>query len=119
MLSVCEITMKEEQQVQRIKKELLALGPMLPGSLSQQWNVCGTPGCQCKDSRNPVRHGPYYQLSFSVKGKSSTLFVRPDEVPAVQIRIQRYQRFKELVMALTQAYVELARKQRSAGRLEP
>ena len=111
--------MKEEQQVQKIKKELLDLGPMLPGSLSRQWNVCGTPGCKCKDSRNPVRHGPYYQLSFSVKGKSSTLFVRPDEVSAVHIRIQRYQRFKELVMALTQAYVALARKQRSAGRLEP
>jgi hypothetical protein len=95
------------------------LGPMLPGSLSKQWNVCGTPGCKCKDSRNPVRHGPYYQLSFSVKGKSSTLFVRPEEVPAVQIRVQRYRRFKELVMALTQAYVELARKQRLSGRLEP
>jgi hypothetical protein len=111
--------MKEERQVQKIKKELLDLGPMLPGSLSQQWNVCGTPGCKCKDSRNPVRHGPYYQLSFSVKGKSSTLFVRSDEVQAVQIRIQRYRRFKELVMALTQAYVDLAREQRLAGKLEP
>jgi len=34
--------MKEEQQVQRIKKQILELGAMLPGSLSEQWNVCGT-----------------------------------------------------------------------------
>jgi hypothetical protein len=110
--------MKEEQQVQRIKKQLMALGPILPGSLTEQWNVCGSPGCKCKDAQKPVRHGPYYQLSFSVKGKSSTLFVRPEDVPETRRRIQRYRRFKELVMALTQAYVNLARKQKLSGRLE-
>jgi hypothetical protein len=111
--------MKEEQKVQRIKRQLLALKPMLPGSLSEQWNVCGSPGCKCKNPQRPVRHGPYYQLSFSVKGKSSTLFIRPEDVPEARRRIQRYQRFKKLVMALTQAYVDLARKQKLSGRLEP
>jgi hypothetical protein len=110
--------MKEEQQVQRIKKQILELGAMLPGSLSEQWNVCGTLGCKCKDPQKPIRHGPYYQLSFSVKGRSSTLFVRPEEVPEARRRIRRYQRFKELVMALTQAYVDLARKQKLSGRSE-
>jgi hypothetical protein len=111
--------MKKEQQVQRIKRQMLELGPMLPGSLSEQWNVCGTPVCKCKDPQKPVRHGPYYQLSFSVKGRSSTLFVRQEEVPEARRRIRCYKRFKELVMALTQAYVDLARKQRLSGRLEP
>jgi len=110
--------MKEEEQVQKIKKQLLELGPILPGSLSEQWNVCGTPECKCRDTQKPVRHGPYYQLSFSVKGKSSTLFVRAEEVAEARRRIRRYQRFKELVMALTQAYVDLARKQKQFGRLE-
>jgi hypothetical protein len=110
--------MKEEQQVQRIKKQILDLGPMLPGSLSEQWNVCGTLGCKCKDPQKPIRHGPYYQLSFSVKGRSSTLFIRTEEVPEARRRIQRYQRFKELAMALTQAYVDLARKQKLSRRLE-
>ena len=108
---------REEQQIQKIKKQLVNLGPMLPGSLSEQWNVCGTPGCRCKDSQKPVRHGPYYQLSFSVKGRSSTLFVRPEDVSEVRRRIQRYQRFKELVIALTQTYVDLARAQKLSGRL--
>jgi|SRR3972149_401086 len=100
---------KEEEKIQRMKNELLGLGPMLPGSISEQWNVCGTPGCQCKDPKRPVRHGPYFQLSFSVKGRSSTLFVRRNEVPEARRRIRRYQRFKELAMALTQAYVDLVR----------
>ena len=109
--------MNEEQQVQKIIKQLVALGAMLPGSLSEQWNVCGTAGCKCKDQQNPTRHGPYYQLSFSVKGRSSTLFLRPEEVLEARRRIRNYQRFKQLVMALTQAYVDLARKQKQSGRL--
>ena len=44
--------MKEEQQVQRIKRQLLALGQMLPGSLSEQWNICGSPGCKCKTRKS-------------------------------------------------------------------
>ena len=110
--------MNKEPQVESIKKQILELGPMLPGSLSEQWNVCGSPGCKCKDPEEPIRHGPYYQLSFSVRGKSSTLFVRPAEVAEARKRVRRYQRFKELVMALTQAYVDLARKQKLSGRLE-
>jgi hypothetical protein len=109
--------MKEEQRIETIKGQLLALGPILPGSLSEQWNVCGTPGCKCKNPQNPTRHGPYYQLSFSVKGRSSTLFIRPEEVPEARRRIRNYLRFKQLVMALTQAYVDLARKQKQSGRL--
>lgn len=111
--------MVEEQRIQQIKKQIVELGPMLPGSLSEQWNVCGTLGCKCKDPRKPIRHGPYCQLSYSVQGRSSTLFIRPDEVQEARRRIQRYRRLKGLVLALMQAYVDLARKQKLSGRLEP
>jgi hypothetical protein len=57
-----------------------------------------------------MKHGPYYQLSFSIKGKSSTMFIKKDEVVEAQRRIRRYQQFKELRMKLIEAYVDLARK---------
>jgi len=117
MLSARRRNMTAEKQIQKIKRQIMTLGPMLPGSLSEQWNVCGTPGCKCKDLQNPIRHGPYYQLSFSIKGRSSTLFIRPEEVSEVRKRIDRYQRFKEMVMALTQAYVDYARMQKQSGGL--
>lgn len=50
---------REEQTLQRIQRQLATLGPVLPGSLSEQWNVCGTPGCRCKAPANPKKHGPY------------------------------------------------------------
>lgn len=101
---------KEERKIEHLKDKLLNLGPMLPGSMSQQWNVCGTPGCRCKDPKRPKKHGPYCQLSFSVEGRSSSFFVKEADVGEVRRRLRRYQQFKQLTMALTKAYVELARK---------
>lgn len=104
-------TTKEVNKVELIKRKIDALGPFLPGSLSTQWNVCSTPGCRCKDKHNPQKHGPYYQLSFSVDGKSSTLFVKKKDASEVRKRIRRYKKFKELCRELVKASVEQARKQ--------
>lgn len=98
------------ERIERLKDELAAMGPFLPGSVSTQWNVCGTPGCRCKDKRNPRKHGPYYQLSYTASGRSSTMFVKPEDVECVRERVGRYRRVKELVKELAQAYVELVRE---------
>lgn len=100
----------EERKIQKIKTQIIKLGPMLPGSMKQQFNVCGKTGCKCKDPENPIKHGPYYQLSFTVGGRSSTLFVKNEDVPEVRKRIRRYKRFRQLTTALTKAYVDFTRK---------
>ena len=61
---------------------LVVLGDLRPGSLSTQYNVCGTPGCRCK-ATPPEKHGPCYQVSFTRKGKSSSKFVRKEDLAAV------------------------------------
>ncbi len=93
-----------QRRIEQIKQQLAALGPMHPGSLSEQFNVCGTPGCRCKDPQHPQKHGPYYQLSFTWRGKSSSRFVRPERLRAVQEQVANYKRFR----ALTQEWVDLA-----------
>ena len=103
---------KEERKVAQLKERLMRLGPMLPGSISEQWNVCGTPGCRCKDPDEPVRHGPYYQLSFTVGGKSSTMFIKKEDLPEARRCLKRYQEFKALCSDLLHAYVVLTRKTR-------
>ena len=102
--------MKAENKVKVLKKELLDLCPVLPGSISEQWNVCGTPGCKCKDQRHPRKHGPYYQLSFSVARRSSSMFIKKEDISEARRRVQRYQRFKKLTTELIEAYVELTRQ---------
>lgn len=101
---------REERKVDQLKVKLEKLGPMLPGSISEQWNVCGTPGCRCKNAKKPVKHGPYYQLSFTVGGRSSTMFIKKEDLREARRRIKRYQQFKTLCSELVHACVALARK---------
>lgn len=103
--------MKTKKSFEQLKQKLLNLGPVLPGSISEQWNVCGTSGCKCKDSANPKKHGPYYQLSFSVGGRSSSMFIRKEDVAEARRRVKRYQEFKKLTMELVQVYVDLIRSE--------
>ena len=97
-------------EVTRLKVKLLRLGRVLPGSLSKQWNVCGTPGCRCKDTEHPRRHGPYYQLSYTLQGRSSTVFVKPQDVAEVRRCIRRYAQFKRHCGELVLAYVQSIRQ---------
>jgi len=96
-----------ERQIDKIKQELTALTDLRPGSLSEQYNVCGTPGCRCKGSP-PKKRGPYYQLSFSRKGKSSSRFVKKKDVPTVRRQLRNYKRLKELVDRWIDLATELA-----------
>ena len=85
-----------EKRIQKIKQEIGEVGDLRPGTLSQQYNVCGSPGCQCKASP-PIKHGPYYQISFTRHGKSSSQFVREEDLKDVQQQLDNYRRLRELV----------------------
>ena len=85
-----------EKRIQKIKQEIGEVGDLRPGTLSQQYNVCGSPGCQCKASP-PIKHGPYYQISFTRHGKSSSQFVREQDLKEVQQQLENYRRLRELV----------------------
>jgi hypothetical protein len=93
-----------EKQIQRIQRDLIALGPMRPGSLSRQFSACEKPGCACMDPIHPKKHGPFYQLSYSHAGKSTTRFIRPGYVTQIKKELATYKRFR----ALTQKWVALA-----------
>ena len=110
-----ESTSALRRRIEQIKEELCTLGPLRPGTLSQQYNVCGTPGCRCK-ADPPERHGPYYQLSYTWQGKSRSESVLKQEVSAVRQRLHNYQRLRVLVDEWIAADIEIARLERRALR---
>jgi hypothetical protein len=98
-------------RIEQIKAEIATLGALRPGTLTRQYNVCGTPGCRCKD--DPAhRHGPYYQLSYTWHGKSRSEFVREPEVARVEEQVRTYARLRSLVDEWVEAAIELARLER-------
>ena len=85
-----------ERRIEKVKKQLAQLGDLRVGSVSKQYNICGTTGCRCKASP-PRKHGPYYQLSFARKGKSSSRFVRRENLEDVQEQVSNYRRLRKLI----------------------
>ena len=102
-------------KIKHLKQELAELGPMHPGSLSEQYNVCGKPGCRCKDAKNPQKHGPYYQLSFTWRGKGRTRFVRAERLAEVREKLANDKRFRELTDEWVDLVVELEQQEREQG----
>jgi hypothetical protein len=96
-------------QIEKIKEDLAAMGDLRPGSLTEQYNVCGNPACRCK-ADPPQKHGPYYQLSYTRRGKSGTKFIRDVDVAAVRQEMENYERLKLLVETWIDLAAELSNR---------
>lgn len=96
-----------KSRIQEIKSELMTIGEMRPGSLNQQYTVCGKENCRCKDPAKPRKHGPYYQLSYVHRGKSTSQFIQKNLVENVKMQLVNYKKFK----ALMNEWVDLALNQ--------
>ena len=104
------------RKIEHLKQQLAELGPIHPGSLSEQFNVCGKPDCRCKDPKDPQKHGPYYHLSFTWRGRSRTLFVRAEHLAEMREKLANYKRFRELTDEWVDLVVELEQQERGRSR---
>ena len=109
-------TAQIEHRIAQVKQQLTRLGAMHPGSLSEQYNVCGKPGCRCKDAKNPKKHGPYYQLSFTWRGQGGTRFVRAERLAEMRQKLANYKRFRELSEEWVDLTLELEQVERERSR---
>lgn len=74
-----------EQRTDRIKRALMEIGRMRPGSLTRQY-------------KDPQRHaGAYWQISYTRRMKSRTEYVRREWVKELRRQIVTHKRFKRLV----------------------
>ena len=101
-----------ETQIAQTKKELVDLGPLHPGSLSRQYNVCGKPGCRCKARSNPRRHGPYYKVSYVFRGRCTSRFVPRQHLTAVRAELANYKRLRKLIETWVALALRLVKEKR-------
>lgn len=107
-----------ERRIERIKRKLSGLADLRPGSLSEQYNVCGNPRCRCKEDP-PKKHGPYHQLSYVRAGKSTTRFIRKPHLPAVRKQLKNYETLRTLVDEWIDASLEICELKLKESRAEP
>jgi len=85
-----------DRKIQSLKDRISKIESFVPATLSEQYNVCGTAGCKCKDEKNPQKHGPYGQLSFYNGPKHTTAFVPKKLLMDTKVKVNSYRKFKEL-----------------------
>ena len=72
-----------EDQYRALLGELAGLGFVSPGSVALRETSCGKPGCKCM-ADPPRRHGPYYQWTRKVRGKTVSRQLSPAEAELFQ-----------------------------------
>ncbi len=100
----------------RSKQELLGIEIALQGSVTERWMPCGKRGCRCQ-GEPPQLHGPYYQWTAKVDGKTKTLRLQPDEVEDFRAWIAQGQHLDEWVREWRRLSLEAIEQSRgSSGR---
>ena len=63
---------QDQQRYEAFKRSIARLGFVRRGSLVERFMPCGKAGCCCQ-ATPPQLHGPYYQWTRKVRGKTLTL----------------------------------------------
>ena len=81
-----------EKKIAGVKKQLMRIGEMRPGSLTYQYQ------------RPKEKKGGFYQMSYTYRMKSKTEYVKAEFVQDLKTQIATFKQFKQLM----QQWVDLA-----------
>ena len=91
-----------ERRREELYRELSRVGDFRPGSLNEVRRKCGKPNCACASPDHPG-HGPQYNLTRKVEGRTRARHLRPGpELDKARREAAEYQRFRDLVGQVTE-----------------
>lgn len=90
-----------DPRFEKLKREVLQLGYVRPGSLARRFMPCGNPRCRCMGNP-PKLHGPYYQWTYRVNGKTKTVRLTQEQARLCQKWSQNHRLLRSLVRKMEQ-----------------
>jgi len=81
---------------ERLKRRILKLGFVRPGSLVRRYMPCGNSSCRCM-GRPPQLHGPYYQWTYKIAGRTRSLRLSPEQARLCRRWARNHKQLKRLV----------------------
>lgn len=85
-----------EAKYRALASRLAEVGFISPGSLVVRETSCGKPGCRCQ-ANPPQRHGPYYQWSRAIGGKTVSQRLDPAQADLYRSWIANRRRLDAIV----------------------
>lgn len=92
-------TPTDHQRFDRLKRLVANLGPVRRGSVVKRFMPCGKPGCCCQ-AMPPQLHGPYYQWTRKIRGKTVTVRLTEQEAQCVREWIDNGRQLDRIVTAM-------------------
>jgi len=99
----------EDDQRQRIVAALGQAGYALPGNVVTRQMRCGKPGCRCK-ADPPQLHGPYYQWTRKVGGKTITRWLSDEQLTRYEPWFTTARQVRELLTELEALSLRIAER---------
>ena len=98
---------EHEKRYRELAAQLATIGLIHSGSVTRRYTHCGTPGCKCH-AEPPQPHGPYYQWTAKMNGKTVTRRLSEDEAELYQEWIANDRRLRRLIQQMRQVAAKAA-----------
>jgi hypothetical protein len=87
------------QRFRQARQELHDLDYFLKGTVLKRMMKCGHPNCACQrdDSK---RHGPYFEWTYKVKGKTVNVKLSPQAAPLYQAATKQHRKLKTVLVKM-------------------
>jgi len=105
-----------EAKFEQLKKQILELGFVRPGSLVRRYMPCGNPSCRCMGTP-PRLDGPYCQWSYRIAGKTRSIRLSEEQAKLCEQWVQNHKRLKGLLRQMEQ--LSLTETDRILGVISP
>ena len=95
------------RKVSEMSEKLLDTGFILYGTVRKHYMKCGHRGCRCH-ADPPQLHGPYYDWTRRVDGKTKTVRLTGDQARVIEEWISNMRRVEKIVMEMERISVRAA-----------
>ena len=87
------------QRFAELRDQLQNLDYFCKGTILERRMKCGQPNCACHQDPDK-RHGPYWQLTYKLRGKTATVPLTASAGPIYKAAVQQHRRLKSLLNRL-------------------
>ena len=90
---------KHAQRFQELKRSLDQLEYFCKGTVLKRMTKCGKAYCACRTDPSK-RHGPYFELTYKVEGKTVNVRLSPEAAPLYRAASAQYPKLKTTLKRL-------------------
>ena len=98
------------QAYARLARSLANVGYIFPGSVTKRFIPCGKSSCRCAADLDK-RHGPYYEWTRKVRGKTATVRLTAEQARLYQEWIENRRGLKKILARMQAMSIRAAQAQ--------